>query len=489
MVYSELRDFAYKARGDELRNYAAQLLKQDPNLVHEADSLELVAFLVDTDFAGAEAKLETLQFKYSNSPQSQQIISTSNLVRSHLNFAFGRFEALQINVEEELKSFESGISKIEVADILQMLRLSSQKDLILNDFVSLSRIAKMLEKSLNSEDKDQAFYLRNSILAMTRASEGEHRKALELANKNIKIAELNNYTGILFPFDSLYVKAISLMAMALPQESLLVFEKLKSESLKYEQWPWYYLADGYFSRELAINNKLPEALSIIREERELISKMNLQNELSFFPDSSELFIRYLIKDIERIEILTNRLPNTILVQQIRALKEEWNGRDMLEWIKSLPESTARERIYKLVALADYFSDRESVAVDYMQQALKLVEETGAIEFLLRQHKLFDIIIKAAHQLSTPFTEDIARRITDRARENQQNRSGSIPVPLTTRELEVIRHLATGKPISAVSEALHVSMNTMKTHLRNIYRKLDVDGRESAVEKAKSLFLI
>jgi ATP/maltotriose-dependent transcriptional regulator MalT len=162
---------------------------------------------------------------------------------------------------------------------------------------------------------------------------------------------------------------------------------------------------------------------------------------------------------------------------------------MLEWIKSLPESTARERIYKLVALADYFSDRESVAVDYMRQALKLVEETGAIEFLLRQHKLFDIIIKAAHQLSTPFTEDIARRITDRARENQQNRSGSIPVPLTTRELEVIRHLATGKPISAISEALHVSMNTMKTHLRNIYRKLDVDGRESAVEKAKSLFLI
>jgi ATP/maltotriose-dependent transcriptional regulator MalT len=30
---------------------------------------------------------------------------------------------------------------------------------------------------------------------------------------------------------------------------------------------------------------------------------------------------------------------------------------------------------------------------------------------------------------------------------------------------------------------------MKTHLRNIYRKLDVDGREKAVEKAKELFLI
>jgi ATP/maltotriose-dependent transcriptional regulator MalT len=30
---------------------------------------------------------------------------------------------------------------------------------------------------------------------------------------------------------------------------------------------------------------------------------------------------------------------------------------------------------------------------------------------------------------------------------------------------------------------------MKTHLRNIYRKLEVDGREKAVEKAKALFLI
>lgn len=489
MSFSELRDFAYKAKGAELRNYAEQLLKHDPNLIHEADSLELVAFLVDTDFIGAEAKLETLQFKYAGSSQSQQIISTSNLVKAHLNFAFGRFEALQANVEEELKSFDSGISKIEVADILQMLRLSSQKNFIINDFAALNRTFKILEKSHETEDKDQTFYLKSSILAMIKASEGEHRKALELANKNLKIAEQNSYTGILYPFDSLYIKAISLMAMALPQEGLTVFEKLKTESLKYEQWPWYYLADGYFSRELAINNKLPEALSIIREERELISKMNLQNELSFFPDSSELFIRYLIKDIERIQILTNRLPNTILVQQIRALKQEWDGRDMLEWIKSLSENTAREKTYKLVALADYYSDRESVAVDYMRQALVLVEDTGAIEFLLRQHKLFDIIIKAAHQLSTAFTEDIARRITDRVRENQLHKNGAIPVPLTTRELEVVRHLATGKPVSAISDALHVTMNTMKTHLRNIYRKLDVDGREYAVEKAKSLFLI
>jgi ATP/maltotriose-dependent transcriptional regulator MalT len=41
----------------------------------------------------------------------------------------------------------------------------------------------------------------------------------------------------------------------------------------------------------------------------------------------------------------------------------------------------------------------------------------------------------------------------------------------------------------IGKELHISQNTMKTHLRNIYRKLQVDGRKSAVEKAKANFII
>jgi len=50
-------------------------------------------------------------------------------------------------------------------------------------------------------------------------------------------------------------------------------------------------------------------------------------------------------------------------------------------------------------------------------------------------------------------------------------------------------LTTGNPISAIAKTLHISQNTMKTHLRNTYRKLEADGRHSAVEKAKKLLLI
>jgi ATP/maltotriose-dependent transcriptional regulator MalT len=61
--------------------------------------------------------------------------------------------------------------------------------------------------------------------------------------------------------------------------------------------------------------------------------------------------------------------------------------------------------------------------------------------------------------------------------------------LTSRELQVLKHLATGKAINQIGKELHISQNTMKTHLRNIYQKMQVDGRKSAVVKGQESFLI
>jgi ATP/maltotriose-dependent transcriptional regulator MalT len=70
-----------------------------------------------------------------------------------------------------------------------------------------------------------------------------------------------------------------------------------------------------------------------------------------------------------------------------------------------------------------------------------------------------------------------------------NASKNIKPELTKREIEIVGHLASGKPITAIGASLHISHNTMKTHLKNVYRKLGADGRDQAVEKAKSLGLI
>jgi ATP/maltotriose-dependent transcriptional regulator MalT len=72
---------------------------------------------------------------------------------------------------------------------------------------------------------------------------------------------------------------------------------------------------------------------------------------------------------------------------------------------------------------------------------------------------------------------------------KNNRNTALTEPLTKREIDVLRSLASGKPITAIGKSLHISHNTMKTHLRNIYRKLQASGRDQAVEKAEALFII
>jgi DNA-binding CsgD family transcriptional regulator len=62
-------------------------------------------------------------------------------------------------------------------------------------------------------------------------------------------------------------------------------------------------------------------------------------------------------------------------------------------------------------------------------------------------------------------------------------------PLTPRETEVLQLTANGATVSAAAEALVLSEATIRTHLRNIYSKLEVGDRASAVARAMRLGLI
>ena len=62
-------------------------------------------------------------------------------------------------------------------------------------------------------------------------------------------------------------------------------------------------------------------------------------------------------------------------------------------------------------------------------------------------------------------------------------------PLTERELEVLTHVSGMLNTAEVADEMYISVNTVKTHLRNIYRKLAADHRNEAVRRARELQLI
>jgi len=65
----------------------------------------------------------------------------------------------------------------------------------------------------------------------------------------------------------------------------------------------------------------------------------------------------------------------------------------------------------------------------------------------------------------------------------------ITEPLTEREREVLVHVSGMLNTAEVAEEMYISVNTVKTHLRNIYRKLAAAHRSEAVRRARQLQLI
>jgi LuxR family maltose regulon positive regulatory protein len=59
-------------------------------------------------------------------------------------------------------------------------------------------------------------------------------------------------------------------------------------------------------------------------------------------------------------------------------------------------------------------------------------------------------------------------------------------PLTQREREVLRFLATRLTVHEIADELYLSVNTLKFHLKAIYRKLGVNSRAEAAEAARRM---
>lgn len=71
---------------------------------------------------------------------------------------------------------------------------------------------------------------------------------------------------------------------------------------------------------------------------------------------------------------------------------------------------------------------------------------------------------------------------------EQTEPAAQPVPLTVRELDLLRFMSTPLSYREIGVRMYVSLNTVKTHQRSLYRKLGVSSRADAVERGRELAL-
>ena len=199
----------------------------------------------------------------------------------------------------------------------------------------------------------------------------------------------------------------------------------------------------------------------------------------------------------------------VLLAQYRAQRLEPTVRDvsrLLERLLVAAEQGERTgsviEILVLQALAHHARGDVTAAVSALEHAVGLAEPEGYVRvfvgtgppivallrLLAAQRPTWTYVprllaatappgpaVSASHASAAPaIPEPIARQVVD---------------PLSERELQVLRLLATDLDGPDLARRLVVSLNTLRTHTRNIYAKLGVNSRRAAVRRAGELHLI
>ena len=115
-------------------------------------------------------------------------------------------------------------------------------------------------------------------------------------------------------------------------------------------------------------------------------------------------------------------------------------------------------------------------------------KAGATGYLLKGAGSLEIInaIKELIKGGAPMSPKIARYIIEDLRGNAGEAQ---KVLLSTRELDVLKGIAYGLSEKKLAEGLSLSVHTIHTHVKKIYRKLHVTSKTEAVLRAKSKGII
>lgn len=92
-------------------------------------------------------------------------------------------------------------------------------------------------------------------------------------------------------------------------------------------------------------------------------------------------------------------------------------------------------------------------------------------------------IKEANEGGAPMSANIARKVVEFFRQQKLDSHHESHVSLTPREREVLRKLVEGNSYKAIADSLFISVETVRFHFRNIYKKLHVHSQSEAVVKA------
>lgn len=482
------RVYAISGRGDELLRWAKYAGDDSTEGQIKRYTVEIAGHLANLDLERVAALNATMRLQAQGTQLEQFIDRFSALIQVATTFSIGQFENLEINAEKAIQEVEfAGDS--DFTDALFALRRLAGYYFLLDDVEKIEAVDKRAKELLGRKFSTLGHVHQLAVRALCAYQQGSYQDAFESSRMALSVSNSLAMASFQGPYDIKYILARCHYEFTDYETAYGIFDDLFESSIKGKQWAWYSAAVAFASVTLAQRGDLAAGIEMLRDAREKVSSVHSKNQLHPILDRADLVMSLINNDLEKMKLfiktaLPGRTTQLISLYILRGEGKDWDPSKKEE----LPERTPRQRIYKLLSHTVHaVKDDEELAITYLTQALRVGSEVGAKGIFIRQIELYPLFHKVATRTPTFYNEDISRKVA--ARMQEMDAPSNEKPTLTKREIEIVRHLDSGKPITSIGATLHVSHNTMKTHLKNIYRKLAVEGRNQAVEKAKSTGLI
>ena len=130
--------------------------------------------------------------------------------------------------------------------------------------------------------------------------------------------------------------------------------------------------------------------------------------------------------------------------------------------------------------------RNPQATDVIERALEIAKPGRLISIFLEWGTPMRKLLVRAVSVDPGYVGQLLKAFDE---EPDALDSGMESVQLTARENEILQLIAAGLPNKQIEEILLISKNTVRTHIKNLYSKLNVNSRTQAVQKARQLALL
>jgi LuxR family maltose regulon positive regulatory protein len=290
---------------------------------------------------------------------------------------------------------------------------------------------------------------------------GENEKALQAAQKGLVLSE--RWGQVDSDVISLDYLGRTLLYNHDWEQARLVFQRAQDEAQKISPWYWQmtilFILDSLMDAESPDTNEITNQIRLIQE--------------SGAQPSPVLTARLLLRENQPVQAL----------EMLEQALSELDGRPSLDIV----------RIYGLRALAFQAIGDEKQALAWLRQALELGEQENRVATFMREGPAMEELLQLARtkSIALQFVSQLLAAIESRHKHKPEPVlvTQALIEPLSDRELEILRHLNGPLSTPEIADLLVVSTNTVRTHIKNIYSKLDVHGRSGAVRQAQELGLL